>query len=113
MKQQDVIAALAALAQESRLAIYRLVVKRGPEGYAAGETCPANLGPVPCTLEVSTIPPMPRVRTRRSTRHSWHCHRMNCRATDVHGDSGRAGRHDLLVVRIVNSSKGWYAAGLH
>ena len=37
MKQQDVIAALAALAQDSRLAIYRLLVKRGPEGYAAGE----------------------------------------------------------------------------
>lgn len=37
MKQQDVIAALTALAQDSRLAIYRLLVKRGPEGYAAGE----------------------------------------------------------------------------
>jgi DNA-binding transcriptional ArsR family regulator len=37
MKHQDVIAALAALAQDSRLAIYRLLVKRGPEGYAAGE----------------------------------------------------------------------------
>ena len=37
MKQQDVIIALAALAQDSRLAIYRLLVKRGPEGYAAGE----------------------------------------------------------------------------
>jgi len=37
MKQHDVIAALAALAQDSRLAIYRLLVKRGPEGYAAGE----------------------------------------------------------------------------
>ena len=37
MKQQDVISALAALAQDSRLAIYRLLVKRGPEGYAAGE----------------------------------------------------------------------------
>jgi DNA-binding transcriptional ArsR family regulator len=37
MKQSDVIAALAALAQDSRLAIYRLLVKRGPEGYAAGE----------------------------------------------------------------------------
>lgn len=36
MKQQDVIASLAALAQDSRLAIYRLLVKRGPEGYAAG-----------------------------------------------------------------------------
>jgi DNA-binding transcriptional ArsR family regulator len=37
MNQQDVIAALGALAQDSRLAIYRLLVKRGPEGYAAGE----------------------------------------------------------------------------
>jgi ArsR family transcriptional regulator, arsenate/arsenite/antimonite-responsive transcriptional repressor len=37
MKQQDVIAALAALAQDSRLAIFRLLVRRGPEGYAAGE----------------------------------------------------------------------------
>jgi ArsR family transcriptional regulator, arsenate/arsenite/antimonite-responsive transcriptional repressor len=37
MKQKDVIVALAALAQDSRLAIYRLLVRRGPEGYAAGE----------------------------------------------------------------------------
>ncbi len=37
MKQKDVIAALAALAQETRLAIYRLLVTRGPEGYPAGE----------------------------------------------------------------------------
>jgi ArsR family transcriptional regulator, arsenate/arsenite/antimonite-responsive transcriptional repressor len=33
MKQQEVIAGLAALAQESRLALFRLLVKRGPEGY--------------------------------------------------------------------------------
>jgi ArsR family transcriptional regulator, arsenate/arsenite/antimonite-responsive transcriptional repressor len=37
MDQTDVVAALAALAQESRLAVYRLLVKRGPEGFAAGE----------------------------------------------------------------------------
>lgn len=37
MKNQDVVSSLAALAQESRLAIYRLLVKRGPDGYAAGE----------------------------------------------------------------------------
>ncbi len=33
MKSLDVIVGLAALAQESRLAIFRLLVKRGPEGY--------------------------------------------------------------------------------
>jgi len=31
------VAALAALAQESRLAVFRLLVERGPEGLAAGE----------------------------------------------------------------------------
>jgi ArsR family transcriptional regulator, arsenate/arsenite/antimonite-responsive transcriptional repressor len=39
MKSNDAIASLAALAQESRLAIFRLLVKRGPEGYT-----PTQLG---------------------------------------------------------------------
>jgi ArsR family transcriptional regulator, arsenate/arsenite/antimonite-responsive transcriptional repressor len=33
MKSSDAVAGLAALAQESRLALFRLLVKRGPEGY--------------------------------------------------------------------------------
>ena len=33
MKNLDVVDSLAALAQESRLALFRLLVKRGPEGY--------------------------------------------------------------------------------
>jgi DNA-binding transcriptional ArsR family regulator len=33
MKSSDVVGGLAALAQESRLAVFRLLVKRGPEGY--------------------------------------------------------------------------------
>lgn len=37
MKQLEAVAALAALAQASRLSIYRLLVKRGPAGHAAGE----------------------------------------------------------------------------
>ena len=37
MKQNDAVASLSALAQDSRLALFRLLVKRGPEGYAAGE----------------------------------------------------------------------------
>lgn len=36
MKSQDVILSLAALAQASRLEIFRLLVKRGPEGYTPG-----------------------------------------------------------------------------
>src|SRR5580704_9593177 len=33
MKSEEAIIALAALAQESRLAVFRLLVKRGPAGY--------------------------------------------------------------------------------
>jgi ArsR family transcriptional regulator, arsenate/arsenite/antimonite-responsive transcriptional repressor len=39
MKSMDVIESLAALAQESRLAIFRMLVKRGPAGYT-----PTQLG---------------------------------------------------------------------
>ena len=35
METQEVIAALAALAQESRLAVFRALVQAGPEGMAA------------------------------------------------------------------------------
>jgi DNA-binding transcriptional ArsR family regulator len=37
MKSKDIIESLAALAQESRLAIFRMLVKRGPEGYTPTE----------------------------------------------------------------------------
>jgi ArsR family transcriptional regulator len=33
MKSKDAIASLAALAQESRLGMFRMLVKRGPAGY--------------------------------------------------------------------------------
>jgi ArsR family transcriptional regulator len=39
MKTNDAVESLAALAQESRLAIFRMLVKRGPEGYT-----PTQLG---------------------------------------------------------------------
>ena len=36
MKTTDVLAGLGSLAQETRLSIYRLLVKQGPEGLSAG-----------------------------------------------------------------------------
>lgn len=36
MEQSDAVTALAALAQDHRLAIYRLLVQAGPDGMAAG-----------------------------------------------------------------------------
>jgi DNA-binding transcriptional ArsR family regulator len=37
MKSEVIVKALAALAQESRLLLFRALVKRGPEGYTPGE----------------------------------------------------------------------------
>jgi DNA-binding transcriptional ArsR family regulator len=49
MKTIDAVAALGALAQESRLGIYRLLVQAGPAGMAAG-TIAGRLGLPPATL---------------------------------------------------------------
>ena len=37
MKPENVVQALGALAQDSRLAIFRSLVKRGPQGYTPGD----------------------------------------------------------------------------
>ena len=49
MKTPQVIGALSALAHEHRLAIYRLLVERGPEGLPAG-TIGDRIGLVPSSL---------------------------------------------------------------
>jgi len=49
MEAKTAVAALAALAQESRLAIYRLLVEAGPTGLAVGEIG-AALKVAPATL---------------------------------------------------------------
>ena len=49
MEKTDAVAALAALAQDNRLDIYRLLVQAGPEGMPAGEVA-AALGLAPNTL---------------------------------------------------------------
>jgi ArsR family transcriptional regulator, arsenate/arsenite/antimonite-responsive transcriptional repressor len=49
MKTTAVIEALAALAHEHRLAIYRALVEQGPEGLAAGQLAD-RLGLVPSSL---------------------------------------------------------------
>jgi DNA-binding transcriptional ArsR family regulator len=49
MELKTAVAALAALAQETRLAAYRLLVQAGPAGLAAGRIAEA-LGVSPATL---------------------------------------------------------------
>ncbi len=49
METQAAVRALSALAQDTRLAVYRLLVQQGPTGMAAGEIA-AQLGIAPATL---------------------------------------------------------------
>ncbi|MEW5888729.1 MAG: metalloregulator ArsR/SmtB family transcription factor [Pseudomonadota bacterium] len=49
MELRQTIACLAALAQETRLAVFRLLVEAGPEGLCAGDIG-AQLGVAPATL---------------------------------------------------------------
>jgi DNA-binding transcriptional ArsR family regulator len=49
MEKPAAVAALAALAQDSRLDVFRLLVEAGPEGMPAGEVATA-LGLAPNTL---------------------------------------------------------------
>jgi ArsR family transcriptional regulator len=49
MKSKDAVRALSALAQESRLEVFRLLVRRGSSGLAAGELS-EKLGLPPATM---------------------------------------------------------------
>jgi DNA-binding transcriptional ArsR family regulator len=49
MEMPETVAALAALAQEHRLAIFRLLVQAGPKGLPAGQVA-ESLGLAPNTL---------------------------------------------------------------
>lgn len=49
MEKSDAVAALAALAQDNRLDVFRLLVQAGPEGLAAG-TVSERLSVAPNTL---------------------------------------------------------------
>jgi len=49
METTTVLTALAALAQETRLAVYRLLVEHAPEGLAAGQIA-ERLGIAPASL---------------------------------------------------------------
>jgi DNA-binding transcriptional ArsR family regulator len=47
MKSEDALLALGALAQESRLTVFRLLVKRGPDGFTPSELAEKTGIPAP------------------------------------------------------------------
>jgi len=69
MESADAVAALTALAQESRLAVFRLLVRQGPVGLPAGKIA-ETLGVPPPTLSfhLTQLSHAGLVRSRREGR---------------------------------------------
>src|SRR6266436_6718888 len=69
MEQTDAVAALAALAQDTRLDVYRLLVQAGPEGMPAGSVASAlELAPNTLTFHFDRLRQAGLVTVRRDGR---------------------------------------------
>ena len=69
MEKTDVVVALAALAQDNRLDVYRLLVQAGPEGMPAGAVATAlDLAPNTLTFHFDRLRTAGLVNVRREGR---------------------------------------------
>jgi DNA-binding transcriptional ArsR family regulator len=69
MEKQDALAALAALAQDNRLEVFRLLVRAGPNGLPAGEIATAlRLPPNTLTFHFDRLRMAGLVTVRREGR---------------------------------------------
>jgi ArsR family transcriptional regulator, arsenate/arsenite/antimonite-responsive transcriptional repressor len=69
MEKSDAVAALAALAQDSRLDVYRLLVQAGPDGMPAGAVADAlKLAPNTLTFHFDRLRQAGLVTVRRDGR---------------------------------------------
>ncbi|MGP0091199.1 MAG: ArsR/SmtB family transcription factor [Xanthobacteraceae bacterium] len=69
MEKTDVVAALAALAQDNRLDVFRLLVQAGPEGMPAGAVAEAlDLAPNTLTFHFDRLRHAGLVTVRREGR---------------------------------------------
>ena len=69
MKKHDAVAALAALAQDNRLDVFRLLVEAGPEGLSAGSVANAlKLAPNTLTFHFDRLRDAGLVTVRRDGR---------------------------------------------
>ncbi len=70
MKSKDALAALGALASEARLAVFRLLVRRGPAGYTPSELSRRLAVPAPTlSFHLRELVNAGLVTSRRQGRH--------------------------------------------
>lgn len=73
MKDDTAIAALTALAQEDRLAAFRLLVKAGPEGMASGDVADRlSVAPTRMSFHLSALERGGLVTSRRDGRRIYY-----------------------------------------
>lgn len=74
MKTKEAVKALSALAQESRLEVFRLLVRRGTNGMAAGELS-EKLGLPPATMSfhLKELSSAGLISSRRESRSIIYC----------------------------------------
>lgn len=81
MEKKDAVTALTALAQETRLDIFRYLVQRGPDGAPAGQIAAAlDLPPATLSFHLRTLQHaglVERQRRSRSLIYAAHFGRMN------------------------------------
>ena len=82
MENKQAVAALAALAHETRLGVFRLLVRRGPNGLSAGEIA-AELD-----VAASTLSHHLAQLERSALLRSWRVQRQIFYATDLEGTRG-------------------------
>lgn len=69
MESTDAVKRLSALAQDSRLALFRLLVKAGPEGMAAGGIARAlDIAPNTASAQLLVLSNAGLIRARRAGR---------------------------------------------
>ncbi|MDH4115238.1 MAG: metalloregulator ArsR/SmtB family transcription factor [Burkholderiaceae bacterium] len=70
MKTNDAVAALAALAQETRLAVFRLLVEQGAAGMAAGEIAECvGIAPAALSFHLKGLAHARLVKSRQDGRY--------------------------------------------
>lgn len=78
MESKDAIEALQSLAQETRLEVFRLLVKAGPDGMAAGDISTALSVPAPTlSFHLNQLRNAGLITCRRDGRSLWYSVQYN------------------------------------
>ena len=108
MKKSNAVAALAALAQESRLDVYRLLVEAGPDGLPAGQVAAAvKLAPNTLTFHFDRLREAGLVSVRRNGRSMIYAARYDT-MNDLLGyltENCCKGTHDPSAVAICKPAR--------